>query len=99
MTPEPEDIVEFIMKWCYINLSELVLVKHEDLFRYPATNDLQQDFVNRFLDTKAFDEMIAKSKKYSDKKMIEINAFVGHCLRIVRQQGKCFNCNEVCSNF
>lgn len=82
------DIVDFVLKWCYQNLSELVLVKQEDLFTYPAVNDLQQDFVNRFLDKNAFDSMIAGNKEDSVKKMTEINAFVAHCLRIVKEQGK-----------
>lgn len=82
------DIVDFVLKWCYQNLSELVLVKQEDLFTYPAVNDLQQDFVNRFLDKNAFDSMIAGNKEDSVKKVTEINAFVAHCLRIVKEQGK-----------
>lgn len=88
MSIDPAAIVDYVISWCYKNLNELVLVWDENLFNYPAVTELQEDFNTRFLDKKSFDALIKGNKKDVEDKIREINDFVGHCLRIVKQQGK-----------
>ena len=82
-----EETVDWVIKWCYINLNDLVLVKHENLFKHPAVTDLQALFNNRFLKSSTIEALITKDKRAADKMLLDVGFFLGHCLRIVKEKG------------